>query len=88
MGVCAGLEELEAPKLACGGGGKLGMPYAFSSMSVSVSLERARAGDIVLLLTGLVPASLRELPESSRLDQGGIAQMASDDYSLQVANMV
>jgi hypothetical protein len=76
-----GPEDLEATWLLCSGGGKLGMPYAFSSRSVSVTLDLERAGDTALASIGFGPGSLRELGESSRLDQGGIAQRSIVDGS-------
>ena len=83
-----GFEDLEAPKLECGGGGRLGIPYAFSKISVSVSLDRARAGDGELPSAGFGPGSLREFGESSLLDQGGIAQLSIVNSSSQVAHKV
>lgn len=49
------------------------MPYAFSRISASDTLGRCRAGDVDGPSAGFGPASLRELGESSLLDQGGIA---------------
>jgi hypothetical protein len=66
--------------LALGGGGKVGMPYAFSSISDSVILNRACAGEPGFVLAGFGPGSLRGLGESSRLDQGGIAQLSIVNY--------
>jgi hypothetical protein len=66
------------------------MPYAFSRISDSVSLDRDRAGEIALELEGFEfvfeLGSLRELGESSRLDQGGIAQLLIVDGSVRVAH--
>jgi hypothetical protein len=72
-----GFEELVARKLTPGGGGKVGMPYAFSSISDSVILNRACAAEPGFVLAGFGPGSLRGLGGSSRLDQGGIAQSRS-----------
>ena len=80
-----GFEDLEEPWLPCGGGGRLGIPYAFSKISDSVTLDLDRAGDAALTSTG---GSLRELGESSRLDQGGIAQLSIVDSSGRVGHMV
>jgi hypothetical protein len=73
--------------LLCGGG-RLGIPYAFSKISDSVILDLDRAGDAVLTSTGFGPGSLRELGESSRLDQGGIAQLSIVNSSRRVGHMV
>ena len=75
-----GFEELVARKLALGGGGKVGMPYAFSSISDSVILNRACAEEPGFVLAGFGPGSLRGLGGSSRLDQGGIAQLSIVNY--------
>jgi hypothetical protein len=75
-----GFEELVARKLALGGGGKVGMLYAFSSISDSVILNRACAGEPGFVLAGFGPGSLRGLGESSLLDQGGIAQLWIVNY--------
>ena len=83
-----GFEDLEEPWLPCGGGGRLGIPYAFSKISDSVTLDLERAGDAALTSTGFGPGSLRELGESSRLDQGGIAQLSIVDSSGRVGHMV
>lgn len=44
-------------------------------MSASVTLGRCRAGELVLPVVVVGGASWRELGESRRLDQGGIAQL-------------
>lgn len=82
-----GPENLDAPWLVCGGGGKLGIPYAFSRISDSVILDFDRAGDAVLESTGFGPGSLRELGESIRLDQGGIAQHSIVNSSRRVGQV-
>ncbi len=74
--------------MLCGGGGRLGIPYAFSKISDSVTLDLDRAGDAALASTGFEPGSLRELGESSRLDQGGIAQLSIVNSSRRVGHMV
>ena len=74
-----GFEELAAPKLVCGGAGRLGMPYAFSKISDSVILDRALAGEAELAMAEVGVGSLRELGESRRLDQGGMADLSTVD---------
>lgn len=73
------MEEVEGPA-------KVGMPYAFSSMSASVTLvgpPLGRAGDAVLGIAGA--DSLREFGESSLFDQGAIGVLSIVACSLQVA---
>ena len=64
------------------------MPYAFSSISDSEILDRVRAGEAETAPTGFGPDSLRELGESSRLGQGGIAQLSIVNRSIEVAHRV
>jgi hypothetical protein len=64
------------------------MPYALSNISDSVILDRERRGEAEFEGSGFEfrPDSLRELGESNRLDQGGIAQLSLVYCSLQVAH--
>jgi hypothetical protein len=67
------------------GTGRVGMPYAFSSISASVTLMGppiGRAGDAAPAESAF--CSLRELEESGLLDQGAIAVLSIVGCSLQV----
>jgi hypothetical protein len=67
-----GLEELESR------GCRVGMPYALSSISESVTRERGRgfAGVAVFEVVGPRPCWLCEFGGLVRLDQGAISQLS------------
>lgn len=88
LDVRVGFELFEAPWLECDGGGKLGMPYAFSRMSASEILGRGLAGEADVPLAEFDAASLCVLGESNLLDQGGIAKLWIVSRSIQVAHRV
>jgi hypothetical protein len=64
-------------------GCKEGIPYALSIMFASATRDRCREGELGLPMVFNGVSSWRELGESRRFDQGGIAQLGAGYFTTQ-----